>query len=78
MVLNISTIEHLPNEFRISALQNLIDQINIGGHLILTFDYPDIDILEIENFFGVEIKNSSESIKNQHLSVVLLHLIKLQ
>jgi hypothetical protein len=78
MVLNISTIEHLPNEYRILALQNLVDQINIGGHLILTFDYPDIDILEIENFFGVEIKNSSESIKNQHLSVVLLHLIKLQ
>jgi hypothetical protein len=77
VVLNISTIEHLPDNKRILALNNLINQVNEGGHLILTFDYPDIKISEIENFFDLKIKKTENVISNGRLSVVLIHLIKL-
>lgn len=77
MILNVSTIEHLPNDKRLTSLQNLINQLDTGSHLILTFDYPDINISEIENFFNLKINKSDNIISNGHLSVVLIHLIKL-
>ena len=77
MVLNVSTIEHLPSDKRLLSLKNLIDQLEDGGHLILTFDYPDIDILQIENFFGLKINKPDNIVSNGFLSVVLIHLVKI-
>jgi hypothetical protein len=77
MVLNISTIEHLPKDNIIESIDNLLNQLNKKGHLILTFDYPDIDIKTIEDYFNVEITKPDNSITNGRLSVVLIHLIKL-
>jgi hypothetical protein len=77
MVLNISTIEHLSSDKRLLSLNNLINQLEDGGHLILTFDYPDIDISQIENFFGFKINKPDNIVSNGFLSVVLIHLIKI-
>ena len=77
MVLNISTLEHLPKDEILSAIDNLLDQLNVNGHMILTFDYPDIDVKLIEEYFGCEISVKENKIDNGYLSVVLIHLIKL-
>lgn len=54
-VVNISTIEHLTTkEERLNAIENLFKQVKVGGYLILTFDYPRVDILEIETLLGVK------------------------
>lgn len=77
MVLNISTIEHLyPGSIEVS-LNNLWNQVKTGGHLILSFDYPDIDINLIERFFNLKIEKRENIISNGLLSVVLVHLLKL-
>ena len=78
MVLNISTLEHLPKDKIINAIDNLLSQLNVNGHMILTFDYPDIDINIIEDYFQCKIKISDNKINHAHLSVVLIHLIKLK
>ena len=75
LVLNISTIEHLPNDKRLLAIENLINQVNKNGHLILTFDYPDVNINEIEDFFKIKINRENQIITNGYLSVILIHLI---
>lgn len=56
-VVNISTIEHLTtvNE-RISSIENLMKQVKTGGYLILTFDYPRVNLLEIETLVSQKCK----------------------
>ena len=46
-VLNISTIEHLPNN-RLTAIENLFKQVKAGGYLIITFDYPGMKITALQ------------------------------
>ncbi len=76
-VLNISTLEHLPQNEVPNAFDNLYNQVNIGGHLILTFDYPDVDLKTINNLVNATPLNFENRILNKNgLSVVLLHLIK--
>jgi len=54
-VVNISTIEHLnSSKDMILAIQNLYDQLKPTGYLILTFDYPRVDLDEIEKFLGIK------------------------
>lgn len=77
MVLNISTLEHLPKDKIINAIDNLLTQLNVNGHMILTFDYPDIDVKIIEDYFNCKIDLKPNKITNGYLSVVLIHLIKL-
>ncbi len=77
MVLNISTIEHLPKDKIVLTLDNILNQVKQGGHLILTFDYPEIDLATIKQYFNVEITQPHNNITNGRLSVVLIHLIKL-
>lgn len=77
VVLNISTIEHLPQSQREIAIKSLYNQVNIGGHLILTFDYPDVDLNEMEKIFKIQPQNFNKKIMHNNLSVVLLHLIKI-
>lgn len=77
VILNISTLEHLPKNKIINALDNLVNQLNVNGHLILTFDYPDIDVKIIEDYFQLKVEKSHNIIKKGNLSVILIHLIKL-
>jgi SAM-dependent methyltransferase len=52
-VVNISTIEHLDSQvLRLTAIENLWKQVKTGGHLILTFDYPRVQLPEIENLIN--------------------------
>jgi SAM-dependent methyltransferase len=47
-IINISTVEEVHyNHFKI--IQNLYDQLKVGGYLIITFDYPGLDLPLIEN-----------------------------
>ncbi len=86
-VINVSTIEHLDTvENRLSAIENLFNQTVKGGYLILTFDYPRVNLSEIETLVGVkcekgiEILNGLNSInpnKNyENLNIVYLMLRK--
>lgn len=50
VVLNISVIEHLPEEYRILALNNLWSIVKPTGYLILTFDLPAVNITQIEKW----------------------------
>jgi SAM-dependent methyltransferase len=56
-VLNVSTIEHLNiAKERVLAIQNLFKQVKNGGYLILTFDYPRVNLLEIESLVNSKCK----------------------
>lgn len=77
VVLNISTIEHLKNNEALVAFDNLYNQVKTGGHLILTFDYPDVDLNMINKKVGITPLNFGKRILNKNgLSVVLLHIKK--
>jgi hypothetical protein len=74
VVLNISTLEHLKGNEMELALYNLVKQINKGGDLILTFDYPEVNLDMINNFFKCDIKPSPNIITNGELNVALVHI----
>lgn len=86
VVINISTVEHLPKDKRLTALQNLIDQLKPGGHLILTFDWPRVSNQEIERFFGAKMTDTPERLNGgnskirdpryKHLNIIFLHVEK--
>jgi len=79
MVINISTLEELNKEDRDLAFVNLYNQVNDGGILFLTFDYPHVDINWIEKIIGKKIKkNYWKRIYNweKKLSVISLIIIK--
>jgi len=61
-VVNVSTIEHIPNkEDRIKAIESLFKQVKVNGYLILTFDYPRVNLDEIQKLINYEC----ESVKNK-------------
>jgi hypothetical protein len=60
IVLNISTIEHLPPGKIKIALYNLLNQIKPGGFLFLTFDYPDVNLKMIEKYIGGKCMDTPE------------------
>jgi SAM-dependent methyltransferase len=51
IVLSVSAIEHIDHDVT-KLIGNLLDQVNIGGVLILTMDVPDVDLNAVENFLG--------------------------
>ena len=54
-VVNISTIEHLPTvKDRLSAIENLFKQVKPNGYLIMTFDFPRVNLTEIKTFVKSE------------------------
>jgi len=86
-VINVSTIEHLESvEQRLLAINNLFKQVKSEGYLILTFDYPRVDLKEIETLVGQQCNlslnklngvNSINSNKNyENLNIVYLILKK--
>jgi hypothetical protein len=87
IILNISTIEHFHDKNDVKkAIFNLLSQLNINGKLLLTFDYPDIDINYIEKIFNIKCKdcdnrlNGSNSIlqnnRYKNLNIVYLEIQK--
>ena len=87
-VLNVSTIEHIPKEEeRKKAINNLFKQVKTNGYLILTFDYPRVNLPEIEELVNEKcvrvesILNGSNSVAVNEtysgLNIVYLILKKL-
>lgn len=86
-VLNVSTIEHLDSkEKRMTAIENLFKQVQPNGYLILTFDYPRVSLLEIEELVGVKCKSVAnplnginsivKNLKYKDLNIIYLILRK--
>jgi len=50
-VLCISSLEHI-NENHVIIIDNLLDQVKDGGVLIITFDYPDVNLKQLEEYFS--------------------------
>jgi len=84
-VINVSTIEHLDTSTdRINAIENLFKQVKVNGYLILTFDYPRVNLNEIETLINekcVNIDNilngansiiSNENYKNLNIIYLIL------
>jgi hypothetical protein len=66
-VINISTIEHIKSpEKRIIAIENLFKQVKIGGYLILTFDYPRVNLLEIENLLNYKCEDTPNKLNGNN------------
>jgi hypothetical protein len=61
VVLNISVIEHLPQQQRLMALDNLWSTVKSGGYLVLTFDLPAVNLQEIENWCGQKCQLKPEN-----------------
>lgn len=82
-VLNISTIEHLSTiEERLVSIENLFKQVKPNGYLILTFDFPRVNLSEIEELVKCScektkyVLNGQNSI-NQNLKYSDLNIIYL-
>lgn len=83
-VLCVSVVEHLPKAKHLVALNNLLQQCEPGGHLILTFDWPRVSNQEVERWCGAKMKdvrqrlNGGNSVwpdkRYRHLNVILLHI----
>ena len=84
LVVCISTLEELPPQEIETVLKNLLDQVNPGGRLIITCDYPQVNIPVLEAFTGVPITdvsvrlNGSNSIYAndgyQNLNIILIDI----
>lgn len=86
IVLCISTLEELSDKDTNipRAFNNLINQLNKGGRLIITCDYPDVDLKILENLIGrrcedVRVRlNGNNSIYPQpeysRLNIILIDL----
>tara|TARA_Y100000592_G_scaffold99828_1_gene177381 strand:+ start:4892 stop:5479 length:588 start_codon:yes stop_codon:yes gene_type:complete len=86
-VLNISVLEHLGGfENTKKAILNLYDQVKVGGYLYCTFDYPRVDLKELEKMLNVrciepesKLNGSNSKQKNDkysNLNIVLLIIKK--
>jgi SAM-dependent methyltransferase len=82
-VLNVSTIEHLPTvNDRLNAIENLFKQIKPNGHLIMTFDFPRVNLTEIETLVKSECHNlhhvlNGENSVNPNLTYKNLNIVYL-
>jgi len=57
IVLNVSTVEEVRNFPHIRILDNLYQQVKEGGLLIITFDYPGLNLTAFENEFNRKISD---------------------
>lgn len=55
VVINISVIEHLPETHQLVALQNLYEQVKPGGLLLVTLDFPTVNLKIIDEFTKAHI-----------------------
>lgn len=57
--INISSIEEVYYASHLQILKNLIEQLKHGGYLIITFDYPGMQLRALESFLGQRIESGS-------------------
>lgn len=75
-VLNVSVIEHLPNDKQGIAFSNLYSQVKPEKYFIVTFDMPGANLNMMENFCEKQITIYPNKISGMGLNVGLLILQK--
>jgi hypothetical protein len=87
IVICISTLEEMRANDREIAFNNLINQVNVGGHLLLTCDYPDVELSFLENILGqkimldnnIKLCGNNSAFRNDefsNLNIIVIDLIK--
>ena len=66
LVVCVSTLEEIDKKDREKTLQNLYNQVNHGGRLIVTCDYPNVDIKILESFTGSDIEDVNERLNGRN------------
>lgn len=61
VVINISTLEEV-NFDHLKTFNNLFKQVKKGGLLMITFDYPGLQLEKFENLFNTKIKTSDNDL----------------
>jgi hypothetical protein len=62
VLLNVSTLEHLPADNQRIAFRHMLAQVKSGGHVFITFDYPTADLDAIQQFCGREIEDRPDQL----------------
>ena len=52
VVLNVSTLEEVPQDIQIKCFNNMLDQVKEGGLLVCTFDMPGLALPLFEEMLG--------------------------
>lgn len=84
-VINISTVEEV-NFNHATIISNLLSQVKDGGYLIITFDFPGLDVNLVSNYLNSHITISPnpltgrssklQNLRYEHLSCGLLVIKK--
>lgn len=72
-VLNISTVEEV-NYSHVNIIKNLLEQVKVGGYLIITFDYNinnttgvgSIQLSEVEKHFNIKLHDVDNKISGMN------------
>ena len=67
--MNVSTVEEV-NFSHVNIINNLLDQVKVGGYLIITFDYNNkntkgygsIQLEEVEKCFNIKLEDDNNKI----------------
>lgn len=70
VVLCISALEHLKRKNRVKAFNALYDSVKPGGRLIITCDYPDVEIEMLEGLLNEKCKRSSDPLNGNNSTTV--------
>lgn len=77
-VLNISAIEHIENAKPIEIINNLLSGVISGGVILITFDYPTVNLEELENDIGVKCLRASNPVTREEdgLQIIRLEIVR--
>jgi len=86
LVLCISTLEEIDQNHLEDGFNNLLNQVNKHGRLIITCDYPGANIEKLESIIGLKCKDSNNRLNGlnsvhkqpeySHLNVILIDITK--
>ena len=60
-VINVSTLEEVEHS-HIEVFGYLLEMVKPGGHLIVTFDLPGLQLEAFESLFGMSLKDTDEAV----------------
>jgi hypothetical protein len=60
--LNVSSIEEVHYASHLRIIHNLLQQLKLGGYLVITFDYPGMQLRALEEFLGQKIRSGPSPI----------------
>ncbi len=60
-VINVSTVEEI-NYSHLKVIENLLEMVNSGGYLIVTFDLPGMQLEKLEKLFNSKLPKSQNPI----------------